>query len=125
MNESNNKVFKIKVGISEFEVKEIDIPRIVEAMKNNDIVKLDCGLFRGSAILSVFEDFDEELQRSLKLETAKTQEEIEQEKISVHLKQNRLECELCKHTGWKESKRDDGSAVMVRCLCQKLLDYNI
>ena len=50
------KKFKIKVGIDEFIIKESDMPRVVEAMRTNNMVALACGVFRGSAILAVYED---------------------------------------------------------------------
>lgn len=100
------KFFKIKVGIEEFSVEEKDVPRIIEAMKSNDMVKLDCGIFRGNAILAICRDEEKEEQSRLlafdsSIKTPEELQEIENEKI---IKEQRMQCELCDHTGWKEGK---------------------
>jgi hypothetical protein len=115
-----NKIYKIKVGIEEFEVSENDIPRIVEAMKSGDMVQLHCGLFRGNAILALCRDFDKEMETSLLECPKKSQEQIEEESNEAKLKDNRLKCELCKHTGWREGVRQDGTTAMFPCECQVL-----
>lgn len=109
--------YKIKVGIEEFSVEESDIPRIAEAMKHNDMVKLDCGLFRGSAILAVCRDEEREKQQLL-IETTPqtTEEELEKIRIDGIKRDQRLNCEICGHTGWKEDFREE-SLVRVPCDC--------
>lgn len=114
-----DNIYKIKVGIEEFEVSEKDIPRIVEAMKNNDIVKLDCGLFRGQAILAVCRDLEKEMQRTMLSSHTDTPEEIEQKKNEILLKEQRLNCEKCGHTGWIVGKRE-GRDCAFPCECKIL-----
>ena len=113
-----NKIYKIKVGIEEFEVKEADIPRIVEAMKTGNMVQLDSGLFRGNAILAVCRDFEKEMTLALCAPTKETPEQIEDKEKKEKLKSQRLNCEICHHTGWAEGKRKDGSSAMFPCECQ-------
>lgn len=122
-----NKLYKIKVGIEEFPIEEKDIPRITEAMKNNDMVALDSGIFRGSAILAICRDEERE-KRATMLETMKpTPEQLERFKNEEQLREienrkraNRLICELCDHSGWKEEMRNE-EVIRVICDCQKLL----
>jgi hypothetical protein len=113
-----NKFYKIKVGIEEFQVKEADIPRIVEAMKTGNMVQLESGLFRGNAILAVCRDFEKEIQLALSAPTKETPEQIEDKEKKEKLKEKRLKCEICNHTGWVEGKRRDGSVAMFPCECQ-------
>lgn len=104
------KLYKIKVGIEEFQVDESDIPRIAQAMKTGDIVKLDCGLFRGTSILAVCEYKSLVAFDSL---PNKTPEELKIEKIKL---ESRMKCDKCEHTGWREELRGN-NVVRVPCEC--------
>lgn len=116
------KCYKIKVGIEEYPVKETDIERIVSAMKTNDMVKLDCGIFRGQSILAVCQDFAEE-QRQINMSIPKesgytpNQELIRDEK----LKQQKADCVMCGHTGWIFVEKN-GEKVARYCVCTILKD---
>lgn len=120
-----NQYYKIKVGIEEFSVEEKDIPRIAEAMKHNDMVQLECGLFRGNAILAVCRDEErEKKERTLvafnSTESVEERQKREEEnKITEKKKEQRINCEICGHTGWKEELREK-SVVRVPCECQLL-----
>lgn len=114
-----SNIYKIKVGIEEFEVKEEDIPRIVEAMKNNDIVKLDSGLFRGSAILAVCRDFEKEIERNMLTTPEKSLDEIAEEEKKAKLKEQRLACTICDKKGWRIGTRD-GKDCASPCECQSI-----
>jgi hypothetical protein len=94
-----NKCYKIKVGIEEYPVKEEDLPRIISAMKTNDMVKLDCGIFRGQAILAVCQDFEEEKRVVLSFSPASKEQELIEEN-EKQLEKQKSECEICNHTGW-------------------------
>ncbi len=96
-----NKYYKIKVGIEEFAVDETDIPRIVEAMKNNDMVRLSSGLFRGQAILAICRDSEREDKELQLTASQKTNEAIEAESRQEILKKQKAECNICNHTGWE------------------------
>lgn len=109
------KRYKIKVGIEEFKVDEKDISRITEAMKTDNLVALDCGVFRGSAILALCEDTSVIDFGSL----PPSEEEIKQKAIDDFKREQRLNCELCDHTGWKEELRGQ-ELIRVLCDCQKL-----
>lgn len=115
------KFYKIKVGIEEYTVNEIDIPRIVEAMKNNDMVKLECGIFRGNAILAVCEDI-EKTSAFDSLPPPKTDEELKQDELQKIRKEKRLNCDICSHTGMKEELRKSKfgyeELIRVPCDCQ-------
>lgn len=109
--------YKIKVGIEEFSVEETDVPRIVEAMKSNDMVKLNCGIFRGNAILAVCRDIEKEEQaRLIASAPKKTPEQLQDEAIEKIIKEQKMKCELCGHTGWKESKKGE-KLVRIPCYC--------
>lgn len=112
----NQQFYKIKVGIEEFPVEEKDIPRIAEAMKHNDMVQLECGLFRGNAILAVCRDTERE-ERAFMLSSAPvlTEEEIQEKARQEKLKEQRMNCEICNHTGLKEELRNE---IVVRVPCE-------
>ena len=74
------KLYKIKVGIEEYPVSETDLPRIVQAMKSNNMVQLEYGLFRGNAILAVVRDLEKEREVMYLTEHAPTPEQIEENK---------------------------------------------
>ena len=112
-----NKIYKIKVDITEFRVKEEDLVRIVEAMKSNDMVKLDCGIFRGSAIRAVYRDEDEEVQLALCSSKEKKPEQIEEERIINLKKEQKLNSDICHHTGMK-IVNVNGEDVAKICDCQ-------
>lgn len=109
--------YKIKVGIEEYSVDEKDIPRIVQAMKSNDMVKLDCGIFRGQAILAVARDLEKE-ERERLLETyKKSPEQVEQDKKAGIIKQQMDECKECTGSkGWR-FKIVNGEKVAYQCSC--------
>lgn len=117
------KFYKIKVGIEEYPVNESDLPRIAEAMKSNDIVRLDSGLFRGNAILAVCEDKSRS-DAFLSAPREKTKEEIEIELLEEKRKEARLKCDICDHTGMKEELRKSPfgyeSIMRVPCDCQRI-----
>lgn len=112
--------FKIKVGIEEFPVEPVDVPRIIEAMKSNDMVKLDCGIFRGNAILAVCRDEEKENQAHLLASAPKqTPEELKLLADSETRKEQKMKCEKCGHTGWKEELRNS-ELIRVPCDCQEI-----
>lgn len=96
------KNYKIRVGIEEFIVEESDIPRIIDAMQNNHIVKLKCGMFRGSAILAVYECRETYFISSPK--------ELVEAKLKI------ADCQICNGTGWKIIKVD-GESMAKKCQC--------
>lgn len=111
-----NKYYKIKVGIEEFSIDENDIPRIVEAMKNNDMVKLASGLFRGQAILAVCRDSERENKELLLTSPQKTQEQIDAESRQETLKRQKKYCAICDHDGWEIFTK--GNERLVKpCIC--------
>lgn len=115
-----NQYYKIKIGIEEYPIEEKDIARITEAMQKNDMVKLEHGIFRGNAILAVCRDLEREKKELLIGPVIPpTQEEIEQEKLAVELRERRLNCEICEHKGLKEVYKD-GKVVRVPCDCQNI-----
>ena len=93
-------LYKIKVGIEEFPIEEKDIPRIIEAMKSNNMVQLEYGLFRGNAILAVTRDLEKEKEIAMiSSRSEPTQEEkLENERVSK-IKLQILNCSICKGTG--------------------------
>lgn len=78
--------YKIKVGIEEFQIKVEDIPRITKAMQTNDLVKIERGLFRGSAILAIIEE--QVLITDVRPPTA-------EEKAKEILNTVRKDCKIC------------------------------
>lgn len=116
------KHYKIKVGIEEYPIDEIDIPRIVEAMKNNDMVKLDCGIFRGQSILAVARDIEKESSVSMiQIPALDSQEHIERKRIEQQI----YECTICGKEsgyskGWIINKNEKGERIAKRCVCTQL-----
>jgi hypothetical protein len=112
--------YKIKVGIEEFSVDEKDIPRIAEAMQTNNMVQLECGLFRGSAILAVCKD---DKYKDIAFLTPSTPEQIAErsrlEEIDNLIKKQILECKICNGKGWKMIKKE-GEYFATNCDCTKL-----
>ena len=114
------KYFKIKVGIEEFSVNENDIPRIVEAMKTNEMVKLDCGIFRGQAILALTRDIEREEKERLDTELSST-EEKKQKTINEEIEKQISECDLCNKKGYtivdKRFPNGSPNPVVKKCSC--------
>ncbi len=115
--------YKIKVGIEEYSVKEVDVPRIVEAMKTNDMVKLDCGIFRGQSILAVCRDFDEESRQVMLSAPSSESKRIEDEQVK-RIKKQKDECNLCNHTGYVFVDRN-GEQVAKYCSCTILKEIAV
>jgi hypothetical protein len=102
--------YKIRVGIDEFPIQEADVPRVVQAMQTNEIVKLDCGMIRGQAILAVLKDeVSVAEERDLTLEERAEMAQIEARKS----------CLECKGIGYVKGLKD-GRPVMMECKCQKI-----
>lgn len=116
------KCYKIKVGIEEYPIKEADIPRIAEAMKTNDIVKLDCGLFRGQAILAVCRDEKEEIRQAL-LSAPSSQESRLLLEREAKIRKQTQDCQLCNHTGWVFVDRN-GEQTAKYCECTYLRELS-
>lgn len=113
------KYYKIKVGIEEYPVEEKDIPRIVEAMKTNDMVRLDSGIFRGHAILAMCRDIEREKEESLiELSKVPVPETPEQEKDRL-LKEARKICKKCDNHSGRVTIQKNGEWVVAYCDCQK------
>ncbi len=115
--------YKIKVGIEEYPVLETDIPRIVQAMKTNDMVKLDCGVFRGSAILAVCEV----IPRIAFGDTPPTVDELRESARQKALEDKRSAqikaCTLCRN-GWQIVKVGNDSLARP-CTCRQLKDVDL
>lgn len=114
-----NKYYKIRVGIEEYPVDEKDISRILQAMQTNEIVRLDCGMFRGQAILAVIRDTNKEFQEALSSLPGPepTIEEI--------LNNQRLACSRCDKKGYLfEEKLNEKTKITEKfvkiCICQKM-----
>ena len=98
---------------------ECDIPRIVEAMKKNDIVKLEYGLFRGQAILALCRDIEKENNEHMLMSSTKTPEQEKKEADETQIKKQISECTICDHDGW-ESIEKNGERMVRKCACTKL-----
>lgn len=112
-----NTYYKIKVGIEEFPVKEEDITRIVDAMKSGNLVKLDCGVFRGQSIIAVCEDIEKQKLMNMlgSSGTTRAKEISTQEIITKQMS----ECKICDHSGWLFIDRN-GERVAKYCTCTVL-----
>ena len=119
------KLYKIKVGIEEYPVSETDLPRIVQAMKSNNMVQLEYGLFRGNAILAVVRDLEKEREVMYLTEHAPTPEQIEenkkQEEKNEQIRKQIEECKLCTgdDKGWIFIKSGN-QTVAKPCSCTVL-----
>lgn len=105
MKKETITIHKIKVGIEEFTVHESDIPRITAAMQSDEMVQLDCGIFRGKAILAVF-----------KIQTLVSVGSSQADKLSKLLAEARNKCTNCKGVG---SIIYLAERVVRTCPCQK------
>lgn len=114
-----NKYFKIKVGIEEFPILESDIPRIVEAMKKNEMVKLEHGIFRGQAILAITRDLEKE-ESELRASVNSTYSDKEKE-IEETIKKQIAECTSCGQKGYtiinKVLENGHPNPVVKKCSC--------
>ena len=118
------KLYKIKVGIEEYPVSETDLPRIVQAMKSNDMVQLEYGLFRGNAILAVVRDLDREREEMFLMDHAPTPEQIEEAKkkreVDEQIEKQMAECPMCtEQKGWIFVKNGN-QTVAKPCSCTVL-----
>jgi len=110
--------YKIKVGIDEFDVLEDDVPRIVEAMQTDNLVRLKCGVFRGKTILGVYEDVNNFLISS---SSPPSIEKIQEQQLYKNIEN----CTVCSkpNKGWVlvSEKLPSGSFNnSVRpCICRK------
>jgi len=114
------KYYKIKVGIEEFSIEKKDISRIVEAMKTNEMVKLECGIFRGQAILAITRDLQKEQDEETKLYFNQSDQgkilNLE-EKIQKQIS----ECNFCDKKGYtiqdKKLKNGSPNPIVKKCSC--------
>lgn len=114
------KYYKIKVGIEEYSVDEVDIPRIAMAMQNNDIVKLESGLFRGQAILAVCRDTEREEREALSKPKELSSEEMKERERDLKIAQQKADCRLCEK-GWIHINVGN-EKIAKRCKCNFLAD---
>ncbi len=104
-----NIIYKIKVGIDEFDIKESDIGRVTEAMQTNNMVSLDCGIFRGQSILAIIK------RENITNDYTIRELSPDEKKFSL-LKESREKCPICIGVGLIY---DPEKKLMKQCLCQK------